>query len=601
MRGIWRKGMGKIKKFSVRTFLLVLFCVVMPLAGVCIYVQVSMEQFIQEKLSESVIQNIARGERNIGDALQNFAALTNVFVYDEELQKRITDPDLSEYENTKYFDQMVNRLYMSNGFDFVQEAKIILFDNYGRVYSNWSMNYQNYEFLLEQDWVKSSMEKKGHIVWSMFSPAYILDDQTEKTYISLAKAFLQGKTDGAVTGTIIISIGQQKFSEILMEYAYEGDMAYVCTEDGTVLLEKDNDGLIPEDALDELYLQTKSEESGSLKCKVGGSDYLLSFYTIPRPWVFNDQQMKVFHFTDYQEVANQVHLISNRMNTVIVMVIGILVLILYLSVRMLVKPISLLSGQMQSYAPDSEITGIDVDRADEIGQLNRAFYQMSENIKGLFERLELEHEVKEQYRYESLRAQLNPHFLFNTLTTIRWMALIRGADNIVDGIDALAHMLKYSMSRDSSLVTIGEEVENIRNYLYIQNCRYGNRCKLEVDLEEEVLSLKTMKFILQPIVENSVLHGYDKNREEIIIRIYGWTEGESLHIYVEDDGIGMAQDVIEEFESAKQSRMKESKLTGIGIKNVDECIRITFGQGYGLSINSMEKQGTIVQFTLPRL
>jgi two-component system sensor histidine kinase YesM len=599
MKGLWRKGLSKIKKFSVRTFLLILICVVMPLTGVCIYIRMSMEDFIQNKLSENVIQNIARGERNISDALQSIAALTNAFVYDDELQERIMNPSITEYDNARYFDQIINRLYISNGFDMVQDTKIILFDNYDRVYSNWSMNYENYDFLLEHDWVKSSMEKKGHVVWSMFSPAYIKGEET--TYISMAKAFLQDKTEGEVIGTIIISIGQQKFSDILMEYAYEGDMAYVCTEDGMVLLEKDSDQLVSEETLNDVYSQVRGDASGSLKCKVGGKNYLVSFYTIPKPWVFNEQQLKVFHFTDYQEVTNQVMMISSRMNTIIVLVIGVLILILYISIRMLVSPIALLSSQMQNYTLDSEITGIDTERADEIGQLNRSFAQMSENIKGLFKKLESEHEVKERYRYESLRAQINPHFLFNTLTSIRWMALIRGADNIVDAIDALAHMLKYSMSRDNSLVTIGEEVDNIRNYLYIQNCRYGNHCKLEVELEEDILSLKTMKFILQPIVENSIIHGYDKNREEIIVQIYGWIEDDDLNIYVEDDGKGISREMIEAFESAKQSRIKESKLTGIGMKNVDECIRITFGSKYGLTLDSLEKQGTIVKFRLPVL
>jgi len=176
---------------------------------------------------------------------------------------------------------------------------------------------------------------------------------------------------------------------------------------------------------------------------------------------------------------------------------------------------------MENYTLDMDLKDIDMKRSDEIGQLNRSFRQMSMNIRHLFEELKNEHEIKEKYRYESLRAQLNPHFLFNTLSTIRWMAIIRGAENIVDGIDALAHILKYSMSRENCLVTVAEEVENIRNYLYIQNCRYGNHCRLEMDLEGDLMNLKTAKFILQPILDNALFLGYDKERVEILIRIYG--------------------------------------------------------------------------------
>ncbi len=593
------KGMKKPSKLSVRMFLLLLLCVVMPLAGTCIYVRVSMEHFIQDKLSEKVIQNISRGERNICDNLQSIAALTNVFVYDEELQKRITDPNTSEYDNTKYFDQMIHKLSIASGFDFVQDMKIILFDDYSRIYSNWSMNYQDYQFLLDQDWVKKSRENNGHIVWAMFNPAYIIGEQKDQTYISLAKSLLKDYSTGNVIGTLIISIDQKKFSDLLMEYAYAGDMAYVCVGEGTVLLQNDAQGLIHDEDIRNLYRETEKKKSGNLRYQSAGGNFLISYYTIPKPWVFNDQQMKVFHFTNYQEVTNQVEMIGRRMNLIILIVICALVLILYLSIRMLVKPIVKLSGQMENYTLDMDLKDIDMKRSDEIGQLNRSFRQMSINIRHLFEELKNEHEIKEKYRYESLRAQLNPHFLFNTLSTIRWMAIIRGADNIVDGIDALAHILKYSMSRENCLVTVAEEVENIRNYLYIQNCRYGNHCRLEMDLEEDILNLKTAKFILQPIVENAIIHGYDKEREEILIRIYGSAEEDSLNIYVEDDGVGISPNVIRQFEASREGRIKESKLTGIGIKNVDEYIRITFGNKYGLTIESLKTRGTVVLFTLP--
>ncbi len=338
-----------------------------------------------------------------------------------------------------------------------------------------------------------------------------------------------------------------------MEYAYAGDMAYVCVGEGTVLMQNDTQGLIHEEDIRNLFRETEKKKSGSLRYQSAGGNFLISYYTIPKPWVFNDQQMKVFHFTNYQEVTNQVEMIGSRMNLIILIVICALVLILYLSIRMLVKPIVKLSGQMENYTLDMDLKDIDMNRSDEIGQLNRSFRQMSINIRHLFEELKNEHEIKEKYRYESLRAQLNPHFLFNTLSTIRWMAIIRGADNIVDGIDALAHILKYSMSRENCLVTVAEEVENIRNYLYIQNCRYGNHCRLEMELEEDIMNLKTAKFILQPIVENAIIHGYDKEREEILIRIYGSAEEDSLNIYVEDDGVGISPNVIRQFEAPEKA------------------------------------------------
>ena len=136
-------------------------------------------------------------------------------------------------------------------------------------------------------------------------------------------------------------------------------------------------------------------------------------------------------------------------------------------------------------------------------------------------------------------------------------------------------------------------------YLEIQKKRYEDKFRVIWQSPDEVKECKTIRVILQPIVENAVIHGYNKNQEQILIKIYGHMEKERLRIWIEDDGVGISQQVISQFESAKQARSKESKLTGIGLTNVDECIRITFGSQYGVTIESQEKKGTIVTFTLP--
>ena len=307
--------------------------------------------------------------------------------------------------------------------------------------------------------------------------------------------------------------------------------------------------------------------------------------------------MKIFIFTNYKEVTSSIEALTNKMNGVIAISIMLVILLTYVSIKMLVKPIGLLTEKMKEYTLEQEITGIDIQRKDEIGHLNRAFVRMSDNIKSLFAKLDKESREKEQYRYESLRAQLNPHFLFNTLTSIRWMALIRGADNIVDSIDALASVLKYSLSRSNEEVTLKDELENIKNFIYIHNLRYQDQCVLELDSMDEIEDLKMMKFILQPVVENSIIHGMDKNKKELNIRVYGYIEEETLLLFVEDNGIGITKEAVEKFASSKNG----GRMTGIGLKNVDTCIRMTYGEQYGLTIEGMKQGGTCVTYRLPIL
>ena len=521
-------------------------------------------------------------------------------MFDQELIDCISDPDRSEFENVVYFNEIMEKLQIIGGNEYIPDIKVILFDNYGRTYSNWSLNYQDYQYLLDQDWVVDSMNQWGHVTWSMFSPSYIPEDQKrDETYISLARSMMEYGTTGKRIGTLIVSISQSRFSELLMAYALDGDLAFVCVEDGEILLTNDRENKFPDEDISRIRELVGEEASGSLQCNVGGEEYLLSYYTIPRPWVFDGKQLKVFHFTSYGEILAEVRMVTSRMNTVIVVMLLLITGISYLAVKILVKPITVLTEKMGEYTVESRITGIDTTREDEIGHLNKAFCHLDDNIKQLFEKLKEENKVKEQYRYESLRAQLNPHFLFNTLTTIRWMAMIRGANNIVDAIDALAHVLKYSMSRDNRLVTLAEELDNIKNFTCIHNYRYQNYCKLDIDFPEDMMDLRMMKFILQPVVENAIIHGYDKAREQITIRIYGYTEEEMLYLFVEDDGVGISDQVIEQFETSRQTTAKGSKMTGIGLDHVDTCIRITFGEEYGLKLERCGERGTSVTFQLP--
>lgn len=590
----------KISKFSFKMFLLIILCVVLPLSGTCIYIQKSMEDLLQEKISERIIQNISRSERDIIRMLQTMSALSNTFALDEELLDRLMDGNITEFENVLYFNQIVDRMSVTTGDNFVYDTKIILFDEFDRVYSNWSLNFENYEFLLEEEWVKAAMREDGHMSWSMFSPAYITQDQKEKkNYISLARPILKFGTVGDRVGTLIMSIEQSQFSRLLMTYAYQDDIAYVCIDEGEVLLSNDEIGILENTGLKEAYRKAEGQDSGSLRQKDGNEEYLVSFYTIPKPWLFDGKNMKVFHFTNYQGVVLEVASLTGDMNRFILLAVFGVMVLAYVSVRMLVKPIVDLTDKMGKYTLDSEITGIDIERKDEIGHLNQAFIGMSDNIRKLFAKLNEESRIKEQYRYESLRAQLNPHFLFNTLTSIRWMAMIRGADNIVKSIDALAHVLKYSLSYDHEFVTLKDELDNIRNFVYIHNIRYQDHCILETELSEDMMELKMMKFILQPIVENAIIHGMEKDRGKLTVRIYGYTEEEVLYLFVEDNGVGITQEEIERFESSRQEENKGSKMTGIGLKNVDTCIRITFGEQYGLTLQGGRHKGTVVSYKLP--
>lgn len=588
-----------LNSFSVRIFLVVLLFTVIPLFAMNLFTKYKMENLIQEELSNQTIQNISKNESYIYEKLQNMAYYSTLFVNDEELRERLANETYTEYENTNYFNKLIDRNSILEFKSTFPSINVVMFDNYGRVYSNWSMNYWDYDFLLEEEWVKSSKDANGYVTWSMFQPSYI-EGQSDQVHISLARTILRDGTAGEPIGTMIVSIDREEFSKALMEYSGEGDFVYICIDNGEVLMDNDKAKSLDPAEILSIYHKTSDSKNGKLQEKEGGREYLISYYTFPKPWEFDGQAMKVFHFTDYSKIKDGISSITWSISLIAIGVLVVIIIVLFINSRYLVRPIKVLTDKMDQFSLKTPITGIDVKREDEIGKINRSFIHMGENINTLFDQLEEEHKVKEQYHYESLRAQFNPHFIFNTLLNIRWMAQIRGADNIMECIDALGNLLSYSMMQEKELVSLEEEIKNIRSFVYIHNCRYPEFVKLDVDIKEELLTLKTVKFILQPIVENAITHGFDNKEEEINITVTAAADQDNLHVFVEDNGIGITKQAAREFASRK-GNVKMSKMTGIGLPNVDACIKMKFGAEYGLVVEPAKMHGTIVKFLLPKI
>lgn len=585
-----------VSSFSIRVFLLITFCVILPLSVLSFYVARHMELLLRERLTENVFQNIEKNESYISENLADIAYYSNVFVGDQELRNMLADPASSRYEIAMHFNEILGRADFENPEGIHSGADVLIIDRNKRVYSNWSQGFNDYSFIIDEPWVNSAISNDGHISWSLFTPAYIVGEQ--ERYISLIRPILSDMTSGDYLGLLIISINQSMFASILNEFGYAGDGVFVLVDDGEILMSSGLSGGISPSLLKSLYEEHEGEKQGNSIVNAGDSVYLLSFYTIPYPYLFNGEYMKVFHFSDYGIIEREMSSVSRRINIVIAIVALTVLLGSFVISRRMVEPIKRVAGQLRAYRIGMRFEGLDPERRDEIGDLSRGVIKMNARIEKLFKSLKTEHEAKERYYYDSLRAQMNPHYVYNTLSTIRWMAMIRGADNVVEGIDNLASTLKYSMGK-GSFSTVGDEIEHIRNYVYIHNIRYDSYVELSIDIPDEIMRLKTLRFILQPIVENSIIHGFAKDKPVLSVSIRAELKEGKLLIFVEDDGEGIRDEAIREYERNKA--IKGKKLTGIGLQNVDEMIRLEFGDEYGITVCRRLEGGTCAMFILPVL
>jgi len=241
------------------------------------------------------------------------------------------------------------------------------------------------------------------------------------------------------------------------------------------------------------------------------------------------------------------------------------------------------------------------DNVDEITELGMSFNIMIGRIRELVEAKTKEQENLKKAELRALQAQINPHFLYNTLDTIIWMAESKKTDSVIEIVRALSSFFRISLSKGKDWITIGEEVERTRSYLTIQRMRYRDIMDYRIEVDERVAGNTILKLILQPLVENALYHGIKNKRQggTITVRAKQRDENEVL-LEVEDDGIGFTPDKLAQLQAELEDDSGDIKLeSGFGIGNVNKRIRLYYGKQYGISIQSEYSTGTCVTLAIP--
>ena len=233
----------------------------------------------------------------------------------------------------------------------------------------------------------------------------------------------------------------------------------------------------------------------------------------------------------------------------------------------------------------------------EMAILSQKFNHMVRRIEAMFTEVKEQEREKHKMEMLALQSQINPHFLYNTLNSIRWLSELQGADKVTQMLDELVKLLRFAAEDTGEFITVGREVEFIKSYIRILNFRYFERFSFVLDIQEEAKQYMIPRFILQPLVENSVQHGFDSNDICATIRIDIHLEGKELLLCVTDDGKGLSPERIEEILSTE--RKSERSLNKIGVYNVNQRIQLAYGKEYAIKIDSREGCYTKVTIRVP--
>lgn len=407
-----------------------------------------------------------------------------------------------------------------------------------------------------------------------------IDEQLENKILAVSHARkIHDVASGELLGVIVVSI-DIKFIEIVNRNLQEGLRSrFMIVDENDKIVYNVNDRLI-----------------GTLfRDNVRPPESLNVVVTSP----LSQQKWTTYLYMPLDELTADGKILGRNLVTLaIVIVLFAAVISIFLShvittpIKKLLRNISLVEkGQFEQVVP--------IGSRDEIGYLSIRFNRMSHELKRMVERMQQEEIEKAKAEMRALHDQIKPHFLYNTLGSVKWIASMQQADKIVEMTDALISMLRYATKSDGTLVTIREELDNIANYVTIQNVRYYDCIQMRYEIEDKLLDYRMPKMILQPIVENAIFHGLAELEEDGIITIRIQSQLDEVVIEVCDNGVGMDHHTMQNLMEEKSGA--SSGTSGIGLHNVQRRIQLHFGKPYGIQVESKIGEGTIFSILLPAI
>ena len=447
--------------------------------------------------------------------------------------------------------------------------------------------------VLEKDFFKKSMAESEYINFSM---PHIRDlfDRNENSYswvISLSRAVEVTDEGKATQALLLINLNYMYFEEIFSNVNLgNGGYVYLTNDRGDIIWHpKQNEIYSGRFKEDNKYAATLKD--GITVQNLRGKNITLNVRTIGYTgW-------KLVGVTP--SAALGVDGIKFRF---FVLFVADLFLFLLAMINAFISdkisnPIKRLDGSVREIESGNLDVEIVPSGSYEVEHLGKSIKNMLGRIKVLMSDLVDEHNAKRKSEFDTLQSQINPHFLYNTLDIIVWMIENENSDKAVNIVTALAKFFRISLSKGKNIITVKDEVEHVRNYLMIQNMRFKNRFEYSIDVDEEVLSYSSLKLMLQPLVENAIYHGMEFMDGDGEIDVKVFKEDDSLYFTITDNGLGMSEDMVEILLS--KDFVPSKKGSGIGVKNVNERIKLYFGSEYGLKVESEPDEGTKITIHLP--
>ncbi|WP_395016825.1 sensor histidine kinase [Robinsoniella peoriensis] len=581
--------MGIKNKTLLQVFVVVIFFMLIFI-GMFLFIFTKKIESDNVTYSRQLLQNANKRLENYFDEIASIAneANYNYYLQNYLIAEKDNAEGYSNLTNAKSMQdyEMSSKVFNSSLNSRTDVTSLMIFGKkslllHKSIYEFWSV-VQDYD---SYPWYQKAIETPNTSVITGPMRHEFLKDNTEQT-ISLSRR-ISSYEDGSFLGVILIDLNLNKIAEIFESFYANGEGALcILNDQGQIVYPMNYDKVTPQ-----LLEKLNSSAKDNFIARIDQEEYQVVAAT------FEKADWKVLSITSTGKLKESMYDTLGIVIAAIVLVMVILGVALSRILKGVVNPILRLKGHIDLADEGHLSERAEVLNHNETGALSKSFNKMLDRIENLMGEVVNEQEEKRKYELQALQAQINPHFLYNTLDSIIWMAEAKNSD-VVPMTEALAKLFRISLNKGNEFIRIEDEMEHVRNYLVIQSMRYTDKFTYHIEIKDEVRYCKTIKLIVQPIVENSIYHGIKKKRGKGRIDILAYREKEKLCIRIQDDGNGMNEETCRAI-LTKDSKFENSSGSGIGVKNVNERIQLYFGKEYGLRYTSVLGEGTTAELVLP--
>jgi two-component system, sensor histidine kinase YesM len=565
-----------------------LFLISLPITAVSYLSYQGYSTSIEENTTDYATEIAAKTMTKLDDYIRDLYNMSAMPLYNTDFLKDLASPEsgLSKQNRMDLYIANLNKIKPDT-------VSVYVFDNYGRQFFNIKSNgiRNNMDEVLPV-WRQIAREGNGKPM--------LVSTQEVSTGSATYYAFTVIRELKELT--MLQPIGFIAFDTNISAIHRSIQNVDAVTKGKTLLVDEHNRvvfdsdiSMITKDLTRDEVISKAVNDRGSFSITQEDTSYIVTYVKSQQTgW-------KMLVYIPVEEIVSQAASTRNFTFLTTIVIIGFALAASMAIAYALTRPLRKIKSLMQDVQFGRLDVSFNAKYNDEVGSLGRHFNLMVIRVQDLLEEVKETQARKKEAEINALQNQINPHFIYNTLETIRMTAEIKGDDEVADMTWTLGKLLRYGVTDGNEMVTVHDEMEHLRNYVALQNFRFSDRFVLLIDIPDTVLYYPCMKLLFQPIVENSINHAFKHREGTGTIRIHTEEDQSDIRFIIADDGVGMNDSALSRIaQRITGGNRKRESAGGLGLRNVNERIRLQYGDGYGLSVNRGVKGGTTITLKLPK-